>query len=324
MLSRARDALLGLACGDSLGATLEFMPREDVRRKYPGGLRDLVGGGPFGWAPGETTDDTAMALCVLRGILKAGGGDADVQAIVEAVGQEFVAWFRSGPKDVGATTAMALQTYLREKSWERTSAQVRRALGDRAAGNGALMRTLPVAFFWPDNPKKTVEVARAIVQMTHPHPHAEWCAAVYSLYAARILVEGSGAPAVQWRQSVRAHRVAAPELAAQVLDVEDRLDYRRVVSLDEDVIRSTGYCVDTLEAALWAFWTSDSAEECIVKAANLGGDADTVAAVAGGLAGAAWGRAGLPGRWMQVLSEYVREEVDSLVALTGMKAAVGE
>ncbi|PZN07919.1 MAG: ADP-ribosyl-[dinitrogen reductase] hydrolase, partial [Bacillota bacterium] len=75
--ANAPAALLGLACGDALGATLEFMSREDVRRKYPGGLRDLVGGGPFGWAPGETTDDTAMALCVLRGILSAGGADAE-------------------------------------------------------------------------------------------------------------------------------------------------------------------------------------------------------------------------------------------------------
>lgn len=197
---RCAAALLGLACGDALGAALEFLPREEVRRRHPGGLRELAGGGPFGWHPGETTDDTAMALCVLRGILAAGGCDADLDAIVDAVGREFVRWFQSGPKDVGATTALAIAEYLRCGSWDGASARVRERLGDRAAGNGALMRTLPVAFFWTDDPEKTVAVARAVARMTHPHPHAEWTAAAYSLYASVILRDGYHPGSGQWDQ----------------------------------------------------------------------------------------------------------------------------
>lgn len=312
---RVASAFLGLACGDALGAVLEFLPRDEVRRRHPSGLRDLVGGGAFGWRPGETTDDTAMALCVLRGILAAGGRDAGATAIVEAVGREFVRWFQSGPKDVGTTTALAISEYLRTGSWSLASARVRERLGDRTAGNGALMRTLPVAFFWPDDPEKTVVVARAIAWMTHPHPHAEWTAAAYSLYAAAILREGYRSGPEQWDRVLETLRQVAPDLPHD--DPEwVTLTFSRVAILPEDVVRSTGYCVDTLEAALWALWTTRSFEACVVRAANLGGDADTVAAVAGGLAGAAYGLDGLPRRWREQLDPAVLRDVETFVGVS--------
>lgn len=304
--ARISGAFLGLACGDALGATLEFMSRDEIRRRYPGGHRDLTGGGPFRWKPGETTDDTAMALAVARGILAA-GPDAPVDRLVEEVGREFVRWAASGPKDIGGTVDLAITAFRRFGDWAQASAHVRRVLGDHAAGNGALMRTLPVSFFWPDDPERTVAVSRALTRMTHPHLEAEWCSAFYNLYV-QALLRGSG-KALGWEWAVATLAEVAPDLR----DVAEALGQRMASAgrLAEYQVRPTGYCVDTLEAALWAFWALTSAEDCIVLAANLGGDADTVAAVAGGLAGAYYGADALPARWLERL--MVRQEIEEIL-----------
>lgn len=311
MRDRILGALLGLALGDALGATLEFMPREQVRRRFPGGLREIVGGGPFGWKPGETTDDTAMALGVARGVLAA-GRDAPVTQIVDAVGREFVTWYQSGPPDVGTTVGLALSSYLRCRDWGQAAAAVRETLGDRTAGNGALMRTLPVSVFWPDDHRRMADVSRAITRMTHPHPEAEWCSLAYNLLAARLLA--GDRPRIALVMAMDDLPAVAPDLAGAHARLAPRL--LGAAALAEEDIRATGYCVDTLEAALWAFLTADGAEECIVRAANLGGDADTVAAVAGGLAGAHYGAAALPERWVRRLEPGVREEIGRLVTAT--------
>lgn len=322
MEPRHRAALLGLACGDALGATLEFMDRAGAQYRYPDGLRDIVGGGPWRLAAGETTDDTAMALCVLRGIRKA-GADASIRDIVDAVGREFLDWAESGPKDIGNTCALAIDAFRTTRSWPAVRDRVRRQLGDMAAGNGALMRTLPISFFWPDDAARTVHVSRAITSMTHPHAEAEWCSAAYNLYvgclatqdvqdtqagqavqaghAAQAAPAPSEATAHRWRDQVALLRDIAPDLDAAAEKLGPRLDPARVRALPEEDVRSSGYCVDTLEAALWAFWTTPDLESCIVRAANLAGDADTVAAVAGGLAGAHYGSDALPPRWLSTV-----------------------
>ena len=111
VLSRYIGTLLGAACGDALGATLEFMSREHVDRLYSDGLRDIVGGGAFDVAPGETTDDTAMMLGIARACT-ADGIDLD------AVAANFVAWWESGPKDIGNATRAALQLIQAGRSWQ--------------------------------------------------------------------------------------------------------------------------------------------------------------------------------------------------------------
>lgn len=314
--NRALGAFLGLAAGDALGATLEFLSPRDVRWVYPNGLREIVGGGAFNWAPGETTDDTAMALCVARGILAA-GKNAPVGDIVNAVGEEFVRWADSRPKDMGNTVRLAIAAYRRHGDWARAAVDVRSALGKMAAGNGALMRTLPVALPWLDEPARTVSVARALARMTHPAPEAEWTSAAYTLYV-RALIGGADKEEA-WKTAVVTLGLLAMDLwqdggrEGVGAQLASRLDPGMIRSMPEDRIRPTGYTVDTLEAAMWAFLTTDGAEECIVRAANLGGDADTVAAVAGGLAGARYGVDALPRRWLDRLDRRVREEIHGLV-----------
>jgi len=291
---RILGALYGLACGDALGATLEFLDAATIRAKHgPGGLREIVGGGWLNLRPGETTDDTDMTLCVAEGIAAA-GPDAPTEAIAEEIGRRFGVWLDSHPPDVGATVAAAILAYRRLGSWDAATRDVEARFGPRAAGNGALMRALPVSFPWRD-PDRIAAVSRAVTRLTHPTATAEWCSLLYNL-AVRAALDGMPADrAVAW--AGRVLPAAAPDLG----DMHRTL-WRRVARAHRlprgDVETPSGYCVDTLVAALWAVLGARTAEDAIVRAANLGGDADTVAAVAGGLAGAVWGAAAIPSRWL--------------------------
>ncbi|HWI51420.1 MAG TPA: ADP-ribosylglycohydrolase family protein [Symbiobacteriaceae bacterium] len=275
---RTLGALLGLACGDALGVTVEFMERSEVRRQYPDGHTEIIGGGPFRFAAGQWSDDTAMALAVANGIIES---PADP---VEATGRHFQAWYASHPPDVGSTCRMALETHLRTGSWAATTAEVQRQLGDRAGGNGALMRTLPAALAYGSDPAPALRIAR----MTHPHPESDAAVTVYQLMVDSLL------------------RGATPQEAFRTgLGVAGPLTERLAATprLTEDQVQSSGYVVDTLKAAIWSLLTTDSLEACIIRAVNLGDDADTVGAVAGGLAGAAYGALAIPRRWSLALKQ---------------------
>lgn len=307
MKDRALGAIYGLALGDILGATLEFMSRDQIREIYPSGLREIVGGGAFDWAPGEVTDDTDMALCLMRGITKAGKA-APISKIVNAVGAEFMQWRATNPPDIGNTIRFALNLFARHGEWDLVAKVVKNEKGEYAGGNGALMRTLPISLFWPRDEERVIDVSRALTHMTHPHPEAEWCSIFYNLFICG-LVRGKGKESSYQRALERA---PLDDLSLQRIAQRFHGFPSALVTIDESKIRSSGYCVDTLEAALWALWTTESAEECIVRAANLGDDADTVAAVAGGMAGALYGQSDLPSRWMVKLEEEVRDEIASL------------
>ncbi len=274
---RSVGALLGLALGDALGCTVEFMSREQIRREYPGGHREIVGGGPFLTPAGGWTDDTEMTLAVARGIIES------PEEPVDAVGRHFMDWFHAGPPDVGMTVREALAAFDRYGSWAEVSAYIVGTFGDRAGGNGALMRTLPTAIAYGGRVEEAIRIGR----MTHPHPESDAAIAVYHRMVNALL---TGADKVEafWEG------MAAAGLLA------DRL--RGLSERPADKVDSSGYVVHTLEAAIWSFLRTNSLEECVVTAVNLGEDTDTVGAVAGGLAGAFYGPAALPRRWTLKLS----------------------
>jgi len=223
---------------------------------------------------------------------------------VDAVGRHFVAWLRSGPPDVGNTCRTAIGAYLRLGSWQAAGAHVRAELGRWAAGNGALMRTLPAALAYGPDPSEAIRIGR----MTHPHPESDAAIAIYHR-AVDALLDGA-APAEALAAGVAPLPGAEPEVQAAVDGLRRR--FEGLADRPAERIRSGGYVVDTLEAAFWAFLRTGSLEECVVAAVNLGDDADTVGAVAGGLAGAAYGPAAVPRRWSQALRE--RAVIDELAA----------
>ena len=305
---RFTGALLALACGDALGAPAEFMTRTQMRSAF-GTLRNMVGGGRFGWARGQWTDDTAMTLCVAEGILEAPDDP------VEAVGRRFLAWQKTA-KDVGATISEALRRY--RGSWPEASSSTSAAKSGRAAGNGSLMRTLPVALAYPDRGRMLRQAAR-ISAMTHWDSQAEVCCAAYCLWITELL---AGA-------SLRDGWIAALELGKEWADREqadsdtagpralpsgfwDRLHAFPTIPIERLQPNGgyAGYVVDCLEAVVRMVWENGNPEACLINIVNLAGEADTMAAIAGGALGAHSGHQPLPTRWLAVLFE--RERLQSV------------
>ena len=278
----ARGALYGVAVADALGATLEFMSAAEIARRY-GTLRDIVGGGWLALRPGQVTDDTEMTLAVAEGIAE------QPDAPVEAVGRRFIEWLDTQPRDVGRTCAVALN-YARRRGWADAARFAHDDLGGRSAGNGSLMRSAYPGLWYADR-AQALRVAVELSRMTHYDPLAsEAC----ELYTAAIWdMARGGVPA---RQALKAAFGGTRYQAA--LAGQARL-------------APTGFVVDTLNCALDAVARTSSLEDAIVRAVNLGGDADTVGAVAGGLAGAMYGYDSIPTRWREALDVRTRARLDA-------------
>jgi ADP-ribosyl-[dinitrogen reductase] hydrolase len=289
---RAVGSLLGLAVGDALGATLEFTSRDS---KAP--VLDLVGGGPFDLKPGEWTDDTSMALCLADSLIACGGFNP------EDLLSRFVLWWRQGANsvngicfDIGNTTSASLRRF------EQTGRVTAGPEDQRQAGNGSLMRLAPVAIFAAGDHSEAERLAELQSRTTHPAPIAhEAC----RLFARKLSLAICGAGKdevllpVEWTGSPEINDIA-------------RGGWR---GKDRDGISSSGYVVHTLEAALWCIGQCDDFEDAVILAANLADDSDTVAAVAGQLAGAVWGHRSIPERWLETLAwrEHLIERAEALL-----------
>lgn len=295
---------MGLAVGDALGAAVEFLP--------PGAFQPvhrMRGGGAHGLKPGEWTDDTSMALALADSILEA-GWDLDDQA------RRYVRWWRSGAYsvtgecfDIGTTTAEALARF--EQTGEATSSG---PSDRRRAGNGSIMRLAPVVIAsgrgFPDDVDGLV--ARCIESSlpTHRAPQVLSACAVLGVVLAGLL-HGWDREVIldpEWEMWRRVRMALDPEIAEVVGGT-----YRHRRPPD---IRGSGYVVRSLEAGMWAFASAESFSEAVLAAVNLGDDADTTGAVCGQLAGAHWGRNGIPDEWrLQVAwSEEIEETALRLAA----------
>jgi ADP-ribosyl-[dinitrogen reductase] hydrolase len=275
--------LLGLACGDALGGPVEFVSRGEIARRYPHGLRDFVGGGWLHLSPGEITDDTQMTLALARSLSH--GGDLDM----EEVAARFLAWFESKPKDVGRTTAAALENLARGIPWQEAGERVQQAAGPRgAAGNGSVMRCAPVALRYRTKSAALRNASLDTARVTHADPRCTWGAVAINQAIVHLLTGGSRA-----------------DVCNAAVDGIDRDDVRDSVlsaaSRPADQVRSGGYVLDTIGAALWCLINRDEFEEMVVAAVGFGDDADTTGAVAGALAGACYGAGAIPARWLDLL-----------------------
>lgn len=307
-IDRYRGSLLGLAAGDALGTTLEF--------RRPGSFRpvtDMVGGGPFGLNPGEWTDDTSMALCLAESLIHCQGFDPADQM------RRYVRWHREGYLssngrcfDIGATVLSALSRF------ERTRDPYRGSTDPHSAGNGSLMRLAPVPLFYAARPEEAIERAADSSRTTHGARTAvDACryfaglivGAVRGESKERLLCPGyspSPHPGL-WQR-----RPLCPEIAAIAAGSFARKEPPQV--------RGTGYVVECLEAALWAFARGSSFEEGALLAVNLGDDADTTGAVYGQLAGAWYGAGGIPAPWRAQIAhaELITQLADGLCGAAGL------
>ncbi len=273
---RFRGCLLGLTVGDAVGTTVEFKPRGS----FPP-VTDMVGGGPFGLKPGEWTDDTSMALCLATSLVETGGFDpADQMDRYCLWRDEGYLSSNGGCFDIGGTVAAALRRY------KQTGEPYSGSTSANAAGNGSIMRLAPVPmFFWPDR-AAAIQYAGMSSRTTHACTE---CIDACRLLASVLVHALDGSP----KETVLLNHDDLGDLAPSIAAIA-RGGYRNKAASQ---VRGSGYVVASLEAALWCFDTTASFQEAILKAANLGDDADTTAAVCGQIAGALYGEHGIPEPW---------------------------
>lgn len=301
---RIRGSLVGLAVGDALGAAVEFMD--------PGSfplVTDFRSGGPHHLEAGIWTDDTSLALCLAESLVARRGFDMRDQL------DRYLSWFRSGHLsatgrcfDIGRTTISALHHY--QQTGDPESGQAT----EDSAGNGSLMRVAPVPLAYHRDPVTAIELSGRSSITTHALP--------VCVDACRYL----GALIVGAMQGIPKDELLAPRFSPVPGYWDQHPLDRRVEEvargsfreLEPPAIRGRGFVVKSLEAALWAFDRSSSFEEGALLAVNLGEDADTTAAIYGGLAGAYLGIGGIPRKWRDGLAQsgMIERFADGIAALS--------
>lgn len=301
-MDKIRGGLYGVAVGDALGATLEFMDEHQIKQEY-GQLRDIIGGGWLNLSPGEWTDDTEMTLAVAEGIL------ADPYEPAFHIGDRFLEWLKTNPPDVGNTISATHMEYLKINDWHKAAKAIHDR-GMRTAGNGALMRTLPVAYMYKD-PVDIYIMSMTTAKLTHWDHEAGLSCFLYCLLA-REFINGTSDKFRAW---ANAKDLFLKTTVPKHLDVAKTLVGKKLGGIEtwpEERLNPTGYTVDSLACALWHFFHGENFEDAIVGAVNLGGDADTIGAITGGLAGVYWGYESIPGRWLATFSVKQVERLDKV------------
>ena len=315
MQDRARGVLVGMACGDALGAPLEFGPVVP----YPAQIA-MTGGGSFGWKPGEWTDDTSMAIVIARAAAEHGGlGDAAMDAV--AVG--FHEWARTAP-DVGNQTRNVLAAarfhgtdarHLTEAAAQFASTHA------RADGNGSLMRTAPVALAFLDDAEGCAAAARAVSALTHAGDDSQDACVLWTSAIRVAVLEGTLDGLRAGVELLPAHR---RELWAQRIaeaEAGEPWDFP-----------NNGWVVHALQAAWSAVVCTRSHDGAVASAfergvdhaVRCGFDTDTVAAIAGGLLGALHGVSAMPREWTEALNGWPQMGASDLAALADDLIGHGE
>jgi ADP-ribosyl-[dinitrogen reductase] hydrolase len=281
---RIRGSLIGLAVGDALGVTAEFMPPGTFEP-----VTDMVGGGHFGLAAGEWTDDTSMALCLAESLIERGGLDARDQL------ERYVRWWREGYLsstghcfDIGNTTRAELTRFERSGEVHADSSNV------ESAANGSLMRLAPVPlFFWRSD--DVLDFSGRSSTTTHAAPRPVDCCRYFGGLITGAVRGASREELLSPRHTPVPGAWEVKPLHPEVDDVASGSFTRK----SPPSIRGTGFCIDALEAALWAFHSTDDFAAGALLAVNLGDDADTTGAIYGQLAGAYYGESGIPREWRE-------------------------
>jgi len=284
---RALGAYLGLAVGDALGATVEFMQPREIRYQY-GVHQDIIGGGWLKLKAGRVTDDTEMALALGSALIASNGWNTN------AVADAFVAWLKSKPVDVGNTCRRGIQRYMLDGSLSGPVSE-----GD--AGNGAAMRIIPLvlATLHDDEAFRLQMLQQA--HLTHHHPLSDAATLVLGEMT-RTLVKGGGIKQCR-------------EIVKPLLRAHPKFQFHPYPG------RASGYIVDTMQTVLHHFFITDSFESLVVDTVNRGEDADTTGAIVGMLGGALYGANAIPERWLDKLDSTVQnsicKQVEELLRLAG-------
>jgi ADP-ribosyl-[dinitrogen reductase] hydrolase len=316
---RGRGALVGLAVGDALGTTLEFQ-RISARPFSPlldGPHRAVTGGGPFNLAAGQVTDDTQMAVALTVSMMQRGGFEA------AKVGAAYVAW-ATHAFDIGNQTSEALGHIAAGREPQTAGRAVWIDGGKRAAGNGSLMRTTPIALFHQDDPARRREVSMADSALTHFDPRCQLACAAFNGAIAAALGDDAPTSASMFAAARSELSLATAELSAlesafeldilaahrqleQDLDAAVQAD-PKLYGGDVDLEQMAGFVRVAFRLAFWQLMHAPSFEAALIDVVNRGGDADTNGAITGALLGARFGEAGIPAAWRETVDRALHGE----------------
>lgn len=283
--------LLGVAVGDALGVPVEFKARGGFR------VTDMQGYGTHNQPPGTWSDDTSLTLA-LADSLSRGCDTRDIA-------QNFVRWHdeaaftaRDEVFDIGMATTKAIRRIKSGVAPERAG-----CAEENENGNGSLMRIAPLVFYLADkSQEERFRLTKAVSSLTHAHAWSVMACCIYLEMLLKLLAGTEGKTA--YAEVRDEFRSGHPAVSGNALGKFDRLLSADISALPERDIRSGGFVIDTLEAALWCFLTTGSYQDAVLKAVNLGGDTDTTAAVTGALAGLAYGLASIPGIWLEQVARH--------------------
>ena len=297
LYDRFRGSLIGLAVGDAIGAPIEFKSPNTFEP-----VKDMISGGFFNLLAGEWTDDTSLALCLAESLIETGKFDAVDQL------KKYLLWYRDGYMsvngkcfDIGNTTREALIRF------EVTKKPYPKLDNDRSAGNGSLMRLAPVPLFYLNNPSKAYENSAKSSKTTHPDPRTiDACrylgglivGALKGIPKNKLLSKRFSLLPKYWEENPMEHEI-------------DAVASGSFKEIEPPEIKGTGYVVKSLEAALWAFYKTDTFKDGCLLAVNLGDDADTTGAIYGQLAGAYYGFSNIPKIWTNKLAK--KDIIESVI-----------
>lgn len=285
VLDKALAAYLGFACGDALGATVEFMSPKQIQKRY-GVHSEMIGGGWLALEAGQVTDDTQMSLALGQAIIDHRGWN------IRAAADNFVAWLNSNPPDVGNTCRRGIVRY-------RDNGELYGLPRDDDAGNGACMRNLPVALATLTRPDYFEAWSLEQCRITHHNPLSD----AATLTLGRIVQ----------------HLINGQDIAVCEQEADALISRYGEFAYSPYPGKASGYIVDTVQTVLHYFFSTDSFESCLIATVNQGGDADTTGALAGMLAGAKYGVEQIPERWLTRLDQQVATQIRQQAAeLTGL------
>ncbi|WP_347986368.1 ADP-ribosyl-[dinitrogen reductase] hydrolase [Methylomonas sp. AM2-LC] len=273
---RVLAAYLGFACGDALGATVEFMRPKQIQQRY-GVHKDIIGGGWLGLTAGEVTDDTQMTLALGQAVLEQGRWD------IKAIADQFIQWLDTNPPDVGNTVRRGLLRY-------RTTGELFTTPNEKDAGNGACMRNLPVVLLTLQQQHTFHEWSLQQCHLTHNHPLSDAATLALGAMLRHLLLAEDGVARCQFE-------------ANRLLHIHPEFSYTPYPG------KASAYIVDTIQTVLHYFFSTHSFEECVVATVNQGDDADTTGALAGMLAGAYYGLEHIPKRWLNQLDKNIVTQI---------------
>ena len=298
---KMKGGIWGAIVGDALGVPLEFSERH-TRKKDP--VEEMRAYGTYHQPFGTWSDDSSMMLCLIESIVEGESCDGLAAKFIQFAENAYMTPYDS-VFDIGNTVTRAI-----DKMKAGFPAVECGCSAESDNGNGSLMRILPLAFYLTEQEaKQQVKLIEDVSAITHQHPISKFACLFYVKMAMYLLADYD--KKLAYSATVDYVKKELSNSYSEVFPKFDRILHGKIQNAAMRSIRSSGYVIDTLEAAIWCFIRTDSYSECIFKAINLGGDTDTIACVAGGLAGIYYGVQNIPNNWIQMLAK--KNKINNLI-----------